>query len=156
MRNGKVLGPLQGACGGGPGLNFHGELGRCSDAGDSNVEWACGAHTDLDRPFPGWENICYVAPETSLEPGNSKPNLGCREEVEHGDGTAFPSYKSNGKPGKLEPGPAPPPGSTPPSACALRAPCATPSGHSALPPFRWAQPRAHGRHFAAAPRFGQG
>lgn len=53
VRDGKVLGLLYGACGGDPELNFRGELGRCFEDGDSNVEWACGARTDLDRPFRG-------------------------------------------------------------------------------------------------------
>lgn len=39
-----------------------------------------------------------------------------------------------------------------PRACAPRTPCATSSGHPALPPFRWALLCARGRHFAVASR----
>lgn len=75
MRDGKVLGPPQGACG---VAGYWTSVGSWAESRRGGLQREGGkwAGVDLDRPFPDWGNLCHM----SLEPHDSKHNLGCRKE----------------------------------------------------------------------------
>lgn len=152
VRDGKVLGPLWGSCGGGRELDLHKELGQSPNAGTPTWSRQVGSVLTWTDPF--WNGKTSATWVRKHKPGTAQ--LEAQLGVPGGNGTwerglryssAYPTGNGHQEPRSGTTTWHRPQGPPRPRACALHALCATPSGHSVIPPFRGAHPRGSGPPF---------